>query len=101
MSSFRRRIRRSDLLLLLLPALLTFSLLVLPSHGSLTAPANTRIGARQQIEASADCVIEIGWAHERCDAPEPPATLEPPVREFHDMVATTGTARAARAPSLA
>ena len=101
MSSSRRRFRRSDLLLVVVPALLTLFVLVLPSHGSLTSAVNPRVGAKQRIEAFAETTAPI-------EAPTgPPVRHEasraaaPERRHFHDVIETVGVSRAARAPAAA
>jgi hypothetical protein len=98
-SSSRRRFRRSDLLLLVLPALLTFFILVLPSHGSLTSSANPRIGAKQRIEAIADTIAPVGGTSEAPAAQEPSRDPALPARPLHQIIGTAGDPGTARAPS--
>lgn len=99
MSSSRRRFRRSDLLLLVLPALLTLFVLVLPSHGSLTSSVNPRIGAKQRIEAVADTVALVGGTSAAPSVREPSREPAPPARPLHRVVGTAGVPGTARAPS--
>jgi hypothetical protein len=87
-------------ILLALPAIAACLLLFAPSGSILHVPTNSHFGVRTRVDfdaAPAGTTLDLPRRHD-C-ARIAPAHVERPVRVFHDMVETVGTARWARAPS--
>ena len=104
MSSSLRCFRRCDVLLvailLALPAIASCLLLFGPSTAILHVPTNSHFGVRTRVDFdAAPAGTTIDLPKRPFFASIAPATIERPVRVFHDMVETVGTSRGARAPA--